>query len=800
MQTRRRFSPTRTATISMAAIGALGVVMAAPVRAASDMAVTLRAASGVADAATTADRTSAAHWVVDPAIPGDDLPSRGRSLFDFLVMQNEAGRKVQAVPFPFSALLQRIASATGRDERSAAPTAVLVPLGRSLQRNAAAPDFFAFPRAVVAVVAQPAGAGEPYLRDRVYLGYQEKANVVEVISYNEDEGRFEFQVVSDYRAGGTPKIAYANRTLCTACHQNAAPIFSRAAWDETNANPEVAKLLAAEREQFYGIPVDRGIDVPNAIDDAKLRANRFAVHQLLWKEGCGRDGEAAVACRADLFAAVLRYRLSGHSSPGGADQTYRARVADPLRAVVRARWPGGLAIGNPDIPNRNPLPARVPQAPGAALRDRAEVANVAAAFDPLVPRPALEVWRVDDDRDVARLVGGLADFLSAPDIERLDRALVARARAVRAVPRTYRALCTVDSAAAEGARQRVEFRCSPRSSVTDRGIAFEGRVFVTGNRIVGGALDRLEVEGLPASRDLDLDVRRSEARGAARRATATLMRGRLHARAADGNVLERIELTLGERDGEAAVIALDDFAAARNAIDELARDDVAGTFDGFDALAFRRARLMPALFARLGAKPDAWCCIDAAGMPPPRAARAEIPDLPAGESFRSATAASHAAFHRYCGECHRGADRAPPNFLLGSADDVEAKLRHCAPRIYYRLAMWHHGADARTKTPMPPEIALRRHSVGVPAWREGGALSGLLLAIDERLQSEGRAQTGEALLREGYESLRACLPDESAEVPAQPVRQVPDSGQPKQRPMAVPRGGEPRPLKGARDD
>src|SRR6185369_17896998 len=111
---------------------------------------------------------------------------------------------------------------------------------------------------------------------------------------------------------------------------------------------------------------------------------------------------------------------------------------------------------------------------------------------------------------------------------------------------------------------------------------------------------------------------------------------------------------------------------------------------------------------------------------------------------------------------------------------------------------WHHGADARTKTPMPPEIALRRHSVGVPAWREGGALSGLLLAIDQRLQSEARAQTGEALLREGYESLRACLPDESAEVPAQPVRQVPDSGQPKQRPMAVPRGRRGSTVKGSK--
>jgi len=777
----------------MTAIVALGIVMVAPARGAPDVPAPARAASAVA-----ADRTPSAHWVVDPAIPGDDLPSRGRSLFDFLVTQEEAGRQVQAVPFPFSALLQRIASRSGRDERSAAPTAVLIPLGRSLQRNAAAPDFFAFPRAVVAVVAEPAGANAQYLKDRLYLGYQEKANVIEVISYNEDEGRFEFQVVTDYRAGGTPKIAYANRTLCIACHQNAAPIFSRAVWDETNANPAVAKLLAAERRQFYGIPVDRGIDVPNAIDDAKLRANRFAVDQRLWKEGCGTGDGAAVACRAGLFAAVLRYRLSGQLSAAGADASYDAKVVAPLLAVAQVRWPGGLAIGNPDIPNRNPLAASAPMPSPAALGDRAELANVTAAFDPLAPRPALEVWRLTTDEDVARLVTGLSGFIADSDIERLDRALLVRARATRSAGRTYRAFCKVEPPAGDGRRQRIEFRCNARTPSAEGRVALEGRVFVVGSRIVGGAVDRLQSDGLPPSRDLDLDVRYSVARHAARTVSATPMRGRLRARGADGNALERIELTLGERDGEATVVALDDFAAASNAVEELARDGVAGTFDGFDPLAFRRARLMPALFARLGAKPDAWCCVDSVGMPLPRAARAAIPDLPAGEIFGSATAASHAGFHRYCGECHREADRAPPNFLLGSADEVEAKLKHCAPRIYYRLAMWHRAADARSKTPMPPEIALRRHSVDEAAWRDGGALSGFLLSINERLQSEGSAQSGEALLRHGYESLRPCLPDASAAVPAHPVPEAPGSRQPGQRPVAVPKGRRRSIVKGSK--
>jgi hypothetical protein len=160
-------------------------------------------------------------------------------------------------------------------------------------------------------------------------------------------------------------------------------------------------------------------------------------------------------------------------------------------------------------------------------------------------------------------------------------------------------------------------------------------------------------------------------------------------------------------------------------------------------------------------------------MPPARAERIENPDAPAGDGFKSAVAASHAGFYRYCAECHLGADRAPPNFLLGDAGEVEAKLRHCAPRIFFRLSMWHRGAEARAKSPMPPEIALRRFKLADAAWRDGGALSGLLLSVSERLRAEtGNAQGSEALLRQSYESLRACLPDQSAA--AQPEPPAPD--------------------------
>src|SRR5437899_2289603 len=81
-------------------------------------------------------------------------------------------------------------------------------------------------------------------------------------------GRFEFQLMKDFRPGGTPKLVYANRRICMSCHQNGGPLFSRPTWDETNANPKVAALLDAPSREFLGVAANRGVDVPNAIDDA----------------------------------------------------------------------------------------------------------------------------------------------------------------------------------------------------------------------------------------------------------------------------------------------------------------------------------------------------------------------------------------------------------------------------------------------------------------------------------------------------------------------------------------------------
>jgi hypothetical protein len=369
------------------------------------------AATAIACAAAGKPAAAAAPaWVVAPDEYGDDLPPAGHSLFDERVA---ALGGVAALPFPFEALLARLdggARCTDLPDGRCL-VRVLVPIGRSLQRLAAAPEFFRYPRIVAAMAGEPGGDG-PLQRDRLYLGHVSGSGLIEVISYNEAAARFEFQLVHDYRPGGTPRVVYASRTLCLSCHQNHAPIFSRPLWLETNANPAVAARLVAYAATFEGVPARRGVDLPAAIDAATDRANLFALWQTLWQAGCGA-GDAGTRCRAALFEAALRYRATGRHDYAA----LRDEIRPAFAAAWQARWPGGLALPDPDLPNRDPLPAEGTPAVDAAL------AHVPAPFEPLAPRAPLEIWHEADDARIHETVAGLADFLGKRDVARLDAAL-----------------------------------------------------------------------------------------------------------------------------------------------------------------------------------------------------------------------------------------------------------------------------------------------------------------------------------------------------------------------------------------
>jgi hypothetical protein len=362
------------------------------------------------------------------ALCASDLPPSGRSLFDHLTTRTIEGRSVQRIPYPFPALLQEIRRHAGTDALGReGMAAVLIPLGRSLQRNASAGDYFQHPRVVVAVTGEARTGVVPrlLLKDRLFLGFQDEAGVIEVISYNEHAGRFEFQVVTDYRPGATPRVAYARRAVCSACHHAAAPIFSRPGWDETNANPAVAQALSAHAPTFHGVAVKRGVDVPNAIDDAVARANRIAIAQTLWQRGCDavRAPADAVGCRQRLLTAVLERRLGRTVDAGAATEV----ALDALAAAWTALWPQGIAEPDPNIPNRDPFFGQAQQFAVAKATAPWGAEEIVPALDPMSSRAPIAAWRADA-RGMDALLYTLGTFLARADVQAIEHALARKAK------------------------------------------------------------------------------------------------------------------------------------------------------------------------------------------------------------------------------------------------------------------------------------------------------------------------------------------------------------------------------------
>lgn len=561
--------------------------------------------------------TPTARWAVDPHDIGDPLPKVGRSLFDFLVTEERNGKREYAIPYPYTALIQKLEGKLKTEVKQ-----VLIPLGRSLARNVAAPDFFKYPRVVMAVTSEAGAGGDTRVlyKDRLYIGFGEKSGILEIISYNEAAGRFEFQVVNDYRPGGTPRVAYADRAVCMSCHQNAALIFSRQSWDETNANPEVARQLLREAKSFHGVEVERGVDVPQAIDDATERANLFAVTQKLWQEGCG-DGAAGAKCRATWFALALQYRLSGER----AFDTARAQTdfAAPLAAQWRTRWPGGLLIPDADIANRNPFLPVVAERAAAPpvsrdvgakgkkqLSDLIAHTDIRAPFEPLDPRAPLEVWTEPDARVTAQLVRGLAEFIAVADARALDAALARRAALEKVVPRRVSGECATSARDLGNGETRIAFNCRGAS-----GNRADGRVVVRGTTFVHGSFDALSLDGVDFH-GLEPGAATVRRDGAMLTLTLDLHDAGLRVRNAAGDAINEIEVRSvnprGDATASVTLTSRPEFGAVRSAIDALlARND-----DALSGKPFRRAVALPALLAQLGAPVERACCVDTTGMPP----------------------------------------------------------------------------------------------------------------------------------------------------------------------------------------
>ena len=382
--------------------------------------------------------------VTDPAarstkaIASSDLPPENtRSLFDHLMAQGEG------VPYPFTRLL---ATLQKLHPEGAAPLALLVPDGRSLLKAQAN---YAHPRIVAALDFEgPNTEGSLGLapKGQLFLGFTELANEIEVISYNEAAGRFEFQLVQDYSAKGARKLVYAKRAVCESCHQGSAPIFSQRPWNETNGQPQTAAKIRAAvgGESYLGFPVAVLLSTPERFDELTDVGNFIATTQKLWIDQCG-----SAACRRALLKLALDYARA----PG--DFVAEGAAVAQLKALQAQG--GGKPIAEPpsDLANRDPIGEaqgfkgwlRGLYTPTVKLGDGAKtnedleafdkLPKLPAAQDPLSPRPPKRLLTAKDVDGIY----GLASLFTASDVATLTKAMGGDwsrvAQAVDALPEVF---------------------------------------------------------------------------------------------------------------------------------------------------------------------------------------------------------------------------------------------------------------------------------------------------------------------------------------------------------------------------
>ena len=234
-----------------------------------------------------------------------NIPQVGSSVFDKIYSETRQGITTYSIPFPLESLLQKA------NEEGQTFSHSLFPFSRSLQRPIDLRyDPLLNPRLVLGVSSGSLG------NSKLFLGYVKATDQMEVISYNDEAGRFEFQLVRNYSRD--PKVSYVNRAKCISCHQGQAPIFSTGPWadsslgiigDLLNAKLGLSQNNLSEMQLVFAKLFGAKSSVPNIsmLDSLVRDANQIALDERIWLIGCGKNRE----CRLGLLLKTLAPSYSG---------------------------------------------------------------------------------------------------------------------------------------------------------------------------------------------------------------------------------------------------------------------------------------------------------------------------------------------------------------------------------------------------------------------------------------------------------------------------------------------------------
>ncbi len=233
-----------------------------------------------------------------------------------------------------------------------------VPDGRSLQRSN---TDFQKPRTVIVTAPPPSGSLQNLRSHRVpevYLGYAERDQQVEVLSFNKKTGRYDFFIVDNFSPGNEPEITLPNRSSCVMCHQAEGPILSRFPWAETTFNRQiVGRILnanASETSSSSGLGRGFSIRANLITADAQIRdSNRLTQARQFCQTICD-SGD--IHCQKQLLSFAI---LALHSQTGGFSRDIKNLAEINKRFYdyfYKKNW-NENDFGYPSsvLPDRNPL-------------------------------------------------------------------------------------------------------------------------------------------------------------------------------------------------------------------------------------------------------------------------------------------------------------------------------------------------------------------------------------------------------------------------------------------------------------
>lgn len=697
-----------------------------------------REPAGTAITEYTDDEVSQAEWSVAPVDFENSDPGRGRSYFDYVFSKLNGEKREYDIPYPFEKVLGRLSEYLGHSS-PAGLGVVLFPMGRSLQRNAALGDghqfdqelFFKFPRVVVGVTQEPKIPFALNLKGRLYIGFHEKSKVLEVISYNDNEGRYEYQVVRDYEQGHQPKVFYANRQLCLSCHQNQTPIFSKGPWEETNAHPFIFNKLSSQikSDSYHGAPLKIDLGVPYALDTLIGKANYYHAFQKMWLTLC-----ESLECKQKTIKGVLSYLLNGQEGIAlSPDDVFLKKFEEHFRS----RFPKGLKIPDASVPNRNPLRDRQKsqaeiekslQKMDTDLKDNLQDlitrSAVSGHFEPLLIRPPIELWMDSgrDQRNTNKMLVGFAEFFTLQDVQQLDNWLARSANEKKS--KNFEVSCDVEKFP-NGDNYDLQVSCPFNDSTP---LALESLYVSVSGGTAQGQLESLFFypEDMDCQRGATQSlgnrvqslacpaVLKAQARGTMKGDQLQIglyQAGKgIRTRLIDGRLLSQLQLDL--RSKKLKIRIFDDVSQIDRIVESLK----------IPHTPFSRKFVLRALAAGFG---ENWDDPDVQGKMETLEKNLEGDVTSEKEIFATYKNPLDAYTHS-CAMCHYNFEGVPPAFLglkQKSISLVEKcqRIEVCAPRMLYRLKMRNCPADqiARMqKNPMPLPNFFRATSIDPTHWQK----------------------------------------------------------------------------------